>query len=238
MYQTFGPRIDQLIELRDLIESTPRPLLIHCKAGADRTGLASVMTKLLDGSSTLAQARAQVSWKYHAIRSNSMGIPFFNQYEGWLNSRQKPHSRDNFNFWLENEYVDLSGNIHFLIDPIGQQVWERPWGKFAEGREFEISREDNERLDLSGWAFDTQNTTMLKSVEPTLGKVRFTDTTYGIAQPWLKEFFSVEDYLVSGWTASHPMKQFANGCHELSLKFTRLDGSIWVSPPSARICIR
>ena len=43
---TFSPRIDHLLELRDLLENSPKPLLVHCRAGADRTGLASIMAKL------------------------------------------------------------------------------------------------------------------------------------------------------------------------------------------------
>ncbi len=234
---TFFPRIDHLLELRDLLEGAPKPLLVHCRAGADRTGLASIMARLLDGSSSLAEARTQVSWEYHAIREDSMGIPFFNGYVAWLESSDLSHSKDQFNHWLENEYVDLSGNIHFLVDQIRDQVWRRPWGLIGEGFEFEVKRSDSEYLDLSGWAFDTRLESLLEGVEVSLGGVAFAESWYGIYQPWLLKDFPVEEYLDSGWMASHPLDQFADGCHELRLKFNRLDGTSWTSPPAGRICI-
>ena len=235
---TFSPRIDHLLELRDLLENAPKPLLVHCRAGADRTGLAATMAKLLDGSSSLEEVRAQVSWKFHAIRSDSMGIPFFDAYTAWLKNRDLQHSKDNFNHWLENEYVDLSGNIHFLVDQIHGQLWERPWGLIGEGHEFQIRRSETDLLQLSGWAFDTRHVALLEDVEVYLGGVRFGNARYGINQPWLIKDFGKENYLRSGWIASHPLQQFQDGCHDLILRFTRRDGSTWQSPPAARICIQ
>lgn len=234
---TFSPRIDQLLELRDLIENAARPLLLHCRAGADRTGLASIMVKLLDGSSSLTEARAQVSWKFHVSRESSMGIPFFDGYSAWLKTSDRVHSKGNFNQWLENEYIDLSGNIHFLVNAIEEQIWERPWGLFAEGHEFQVRRSETDTVDLSGWAFDTRNISLIDSVEVYLGGVLFEESWYGISQPWLIRDFGKVEYLDSGWMASHPLEDFEDGCHELVLKFNRRDGSSWTSPPSALICI-
>lgn len=235
---TFSPRIDHLLELRDLIENAPKPLLVHCKGGANRTGLASIMAKLLDGSSSLADARAQVSWKFLVTRDNSVGIPFFDGYSAWLNASDQEHSTDKFNEWLENEYIDLSGNIHFLVDPIEEQIWERPWGLIEDGHEFQVRRSQTDTLDLSGWAFDTHDISLLDSVEVYLKDIRFEESWYGIYQPWLFKIFDREEYLDSGWMVSHPLEDFEDGCHELVLKFNRRDGSSWTSPPSARICIR
>jgi undecaprenyl-diphosphatase len=235
---TFSPRIDHLMELRNLLENAPKPLLVHCRAGADRTGLAAIMAKLLDGTSTLEEARAQVSWKFHVVREDSMGIPFFDAYAAWLAASGTEHSTDRFNYWLENEYVDLSGNIHFLVDQIRDQLWQRPWGLIDEGFSFDVKRSDSDQLDLSGWAFDTRNQTLLEGVEISLGGVTFDSTWYGIYQPWLLKDFPNEIYLDSGWMASHPVSDFENGCHDLELKFNRLDGSSWTSPPAGRICIQ
>ncbi len=233
----FEPRIDLLIELRDLIETAPRPILLHCKAGVDRTGLASVMVKLMDETSSLEEARAQVSWRYHALSDDSEGIPFFNAYASWLEENNKTHSKDNFMTWLEKHYAGRSGNIHYLVDAIEGQLWMRPWGQIEEGREFLVDRKETEFLELSGWAFDTRNVSLLDSVEAYLGGVRFAQTSYGIMQPWLIDDFGKQEYLASGWTASHPLQELQDGCHELVLKFNRLNGSSWTSPPTARICV-
>jgi protein tyrosine phosphatase (PTP) superfamily phosphohydrolase (DUF442 family) len=233
----FSPRIDHLLELRDLLEGAEKPLLVHCKAGADRTGLAAIMTKLLDGSSSLEDARAQVSWKTHVVRGDSIGIGFYDQYVAWLQETGQSHSSNEFNRWLEDEYQDLSGNIHFLVDPIDRQLWERPWGLINEGYEFEIERSDSDLLELSGWAFDTHNLSLLKGVDIYLGDVLFENIDYGTHQPWLMDDFGKSQYIDSGWVAKHPIDQFGDGCHDLQLRFERNDGSSWRSPSAARICI-
>ena len=147
-------------------------------------------------------------------------------------------SADHFNSWLENDYLDLSGNIHFLVDKYEDQVWWRPWGLINDGFEFQVDRSDKDLLELSGWAFDTRNTSLLKGVEVYLGDVQFADTWYGIYQPWLLKHFNKEQYLDSGWMASHALDDFADGCHDLKLRFIRLDGSTWTTPPAGRYCIQ
>jgi undecaprenyl-diphosphatase len=234
---TFSPRIDHLRKLRDLIREAPKPMLVHCRAGADRTGLAAIMAKLLDGSSSLEEARAQVDWKYHVVRDDSMGIPFFDRYVAWLDSADQDHDTARFNHWLDTEYLDLSGNIHFLVDQIRGQLWQRPWGLHNEGHEFKVSREESSVLELSGWAFDTRNKTLVESVDVFVGGIKADESWYGIYQPWLIKDFSNESYVDSGWLANINLDQFENGCYDLELKFNRLDGSHWTSPPSGRICI-
>jgi hypothetical protein len=224
--------------LRDLIQDAPRPLLVYCRAGADRTGLAGVMAKLLDGTSTLEQAREQVALEFLAVRADSVGILIFDQYAAWLENEGLTHSTPFFNQWLENKFIDLSGNIHFLVDQIRGQLWQRPWGLMDDGFEFEVNRSDSKVLELSGWAFDTRNTTLVESVEVYLGDVKFEESWYGIYQPWLINDFGKEEYLDSGWLANQSLDAFADGCYDLKLKFTRLDGSNWTSPPSGRICIQ
>ena len=53
-----------IIMLRKILRSTPRPLLLHCKSGSDRAGLAAAVY-LLDVQHVPAlQAARQLSWTY------------------------------------------------------------------------------------------------------------------------------------------------------------------------------
>jgi undecaprenyl-diphosphatase len=53
----------QMAELVRLVSNAPKPLLIHCNAGADRTGLVSALYELSRGAPA-AQAGAQLSLRY------------------------------------------------------------------------------------------------------------------------------------------------------------------------------
>ncbi|MCC7350454.1 MAG: tyrosine-protein phosphatase [Phycisphaerales bacterium] len=58
------PSHQEMINLLEAIESAPRPVLIHCNAGADRTGLAAVMVAMMQGQSFDQAVKQQLSVRY------------------------------------------------------------------------------------------------------------------------------------------------------------------------------
>lgn len=69
VHADFAMRDDRMLPperaaaLVDLIASLPKPVLIHCKAGADRTGLAAALYLARHGE-TEARAEAQLSFRF------------------------------------------------------------------------------------------------------------------------------------------------------------------------------
>ena len=63
-----------LLELIDLLETLDRPLLIHCKSGADRAGLASAIVLLTRDGADIAGARRMLSWRYLHLRATATGV--------------------------------------------------------------------------------------------------------------------------------------------------------------------
>lgn len=63
------PRADQLLRLLDLYDNASRPLYIHCKAGADRTGEAAAIYVLDQMGKSKKDALKQLRLKYHHIKS-------------------------------------------------------------------------------------------------------------------------------------------------------------------------
>jgi protein tyrosine/serine phosphatase len=57
------PDSARLDSLRMLLRTTPTPFLIHCEAGADRSGLASALYALDEMGQTPAQADRQLTWR-------------------------------------------------------------------------------------------------------------------------------------------------------------------------------
>jgi len=60
--QTITPEYD-VKQLITILEIAPRPIIVHCRAGADRTGEVCALYKLLNDSST-DEALSQLSLKY------------------------------------------------------------------------------------------------------------------------------------------------------------------------------
>ncbi|MEM6729023.1 MAG: tyrosine-protein phosphatase, partial [Pseudomonadota bacterium] len=63
----------RFLELLDAFETLERPLLMHCKSGADRAGIAAALYKLWSGES-LAEARKMLSARYFHLKSVDTGI--------------------------------------------------------------------------------------------------------------------------------------------------------------------
>ena len=69
-----APSKAKLEEVYSLLQDLPRPLLIHCKSGADRTGLVAVMYQLLIDGQPFDMARRQLSFRYLHVANSPAGI--------------------------------------------------------------------------------------------------------------------------------------------------------------------
>lgn len=67
---------EQVVELVSIMKSAPKPLLIHCKAGADRTGLAAALYMAEVAGQGEAIAESQLSLRY-----GHYAVPFIGAWE-------------------------------------------------------------------------------------------------------------------------------------------------------------
>lgn len=65
---------EEYLELLDLMEKVEKPALVHCKSGADRTGIASAFYVLDQQIGDIDAARAQLSIKYAHQHWSKAGI--------------------------------------------------------------------------------------------------------------------------------------------------------------------
>jgi protein tyrosine/serine phosphatase len=94
----FREEIKAAIELFERVEY---PMLIHCKSGADRTGLMSTLYRFLKEGVPLSEARRQLSLRYGYLRHSRSGILdlFFTNY--LEDNQRRPVS---FVDWVDNVY--------------------------------------------------------------------------------------------------------------------------------------
>ena len=99
------PSAPILRELVHAIDTEPRPLLLHCKAGAERSGLASAVAVLLDGGD-LAKARAEFALDKGFVRWINPRLPrVLDDYAAWLAERHLDSTPDRFRGWVEHDYA-------------------------------------------------------------------------------------------------------------------------------------
>jgi protein tyrosine/serine phosphatase len=69
-----APTRDELRAIRELLETISYPVLLHCKSGADRAGLMSVIYAHVRKGIPISEARQQLSLKYGHIKQADTGV--------------------------------------------------------------------------------------------------------------------------------------------------------------------
>jgi len=101
------PTRPNLMRLIELIETVPRPLLLHCGAGADRAGLASAVARIILAKATLAEARSELALVYGHLPFGPQSElrRFLDLYETYLHQSGERDSSDTFKRWVATQYV-------------------------------------------------------------------------------------------------------------------------------------
>jgi protein tyrosine/serine phosphatase len=69
-----APTRATLQAIRDLLTSVEYPILVHCKSGADRAGLMSLLVRHVHDGVPINEARDQLSLRYGHFRSADTGV--------------------------------------------------------------------------------------------------------------------------------------------------------------------
>lgn len=95
------PSREELARLEAFFRRIERPVLFHCKSGADRAGFASALWLMLIEGAPVEQARRQLSLRYGHLRQSKTGVldAFFDAYERETAGRDIGLSK-----WIATEY--------------------------------------------------------------------------------------------------------------------------------------
>lgn len=98
----------QLLRLIDVLETAKYPLLIHCKQGADRTGLASTLYRMMQLGEPPQQAATSFTVEHGHVPlfgTQRLHEPI-DEYTAWLALRGLAHTPARFRNWVETLYRD------------------------------------------------------------------------------------------------------------------------------------
>ncbi len=103
-----APKAEDILRLVEVFRTMPRPALMHCKSGADRTGLAAGVWVMLHGGAA-KDALAQLTLRHGHINRSNTGIldAFFHQYA------VQAEGRIGFFDWLVSEYDPVALRANF-----------------------------------------------------------------------------------------------------------------------------
>ncbi|MEL6682465.1 MAG: tyrosine-protein phosphatase [Pseudomonadota bacterium] len=115
-----APTKRELNNLLKAFSEIERPFLLHCKSGADRTGLAAALYLMIYEGKSLADAKKQLSFRYLHIRRSNTGIldHFLDMYAA--SAAESPIRIDE---WIKSEYEPAALKKSFAE----KQKSLRPW---------------------------------------------------------------------------------------------------------------
>lgn len=220
------PPRELLQELYLAVGELPRPMLVHCLHGNDRSGLAALVIRLREPGSRLDDAAAEVSILRGVVFPDSAGKQLLAQYREWLGKGGYGHSPERFREFVDTGYLDAWGNFKYALERVGDQR--------APGRE-EISVTSGTPQEVSGWAFDPQTMAPPEKVEILLGEQVAAQTRPAIQRSDVVAALGHKEALNSGWAQQIPPLKSPE-CVELRLRLTTVSGRTWTSPNQARLC--
>jgi protein tyrosine phosphatase (PTP) superfamily phosphohydrolase (DUF442 family) len=106
MSATRRPRRLDLLRLIDVVNRCEYPLLIHCKSGADRTGLATAIYRMVVLKEPPEEAMGAFTI-YHShvpiLGPQRLHEPI-DEYAAWLSKNELRHTPERFHDWVLNTY--------------------------------------------------------------------------------------------------------------------------------------
>ncbi len=115
-----APHKDRILRFHEIWRTVQTPVLMHCKSGADRAGLASGLVLMFEGG-TAADALGQLSVRFGHFRGAPAGIldAFFLRYQAEAEGRLP------FLDWVKHEYDEDALRRDFRANGIASFVNDR-----------------------------------------------------------------------------------------------------------------
>ncbi len=96
------PEREQILRIKRHFDELPRPLLLHCKSGADRAGLVSAIYLLVEKKQPLAVAMRELSLLRHGhVHQAQTGV--LDHFLECYGEHQRAHGTE-FMDWIEHHY--------------------------------------------------------------------------------------------------------------------------------------
>jgi protein tyrosine phosphatase (PTP) superfamily phosphohydrolase (DUF442 family) len=103
---TVRPTRQQLLTVLDVLDRCKYPLLIHCKAGSDRTGLVSAL--YLMSRKDVEPLRAENAFSVYYGHVPLFGTRHLHEplreYAAWLEAHHQSHTPERFRDWVAHDY--------------------------------------------------------------------------------------------------------------------------------------
>jgi len=232
------PVCSELDKLVKIFQAAEKPILMHCQAGADRSGLAGALVLAIRQNASLAEMKKQFSWRYfvNPFRVNTTGKLFFSKYESWLIEAETEHDRNRLLSWIQNHYVNGKGNIEFVIEYADSARFNR-----ADDKRVAIIHNPQGKIFLTGWALDYRNQEHVKKLRLIIEDLIYEPVTFQFHRKGVAEYYDLEkkdfDDFLFGWGAHMDISKLEKGCHKILLEVGEGASTRLIEDSGFELCI-
>lgn len=99
-----APQVEDINEVIDILGRVQKPVLFHCKSGADRAGLASAIYLMEFEGKTVQEAQKQLNVRFFHLDFTATGVL---DYMLWVFEERSKISVIGFKEWMNTEYDPL-----------------------------------------------------------------------------------------------------------------------------------
>ena len=215
------PVSSEVDTLAHILQTAEKPILLHCQAGADRSGMASALALSIEEDAPLSVMEKQYSWRYfvNPFRAQSSGKLFFSAYKNYLRQTGVKHSRKTLLSWINNQYIDYKGNIEFVIELANN---ERFRSSRVEDRRSATIHKDTNPIVLRGWAVDYRRKSPVNYFSISVDGKTYHSARFTIKRPDVANYYHLSKdafkNFTFGWIAVIDVQHLKKGCYVISLR--------------------
>jgi hypothetical protein len=146
------PSVSEMRQLVHVLERTEYPILLHCRRGADRTGMAAAVALFLTSDTPLSEARNQLGWRFGhvALGRTAQLDQFLDFYEEWLTTTGLSHSKNTFRDWVMDHYRPGACWSELAL--------KKPMPSQVSATQFTALRVNAHNTSLQSWRLSPQST--------------------------------------------------------------------------------
>jgi len=122
MYSRDTPKKDRIHGLIEIFKTIEYPAMMHCKSGADRTGITGVLYRHFHMGVPIDEAIEQLKLKYLHVKAGKTGMLdfFFNDYIEYAKTNEI-----SFLEWIDTVYDPADVKARFMSGWIGNTISEK-----------------------------------------------------------------------------------------------------------------
>lgn len=127
MFSRDTPTVEKIHGAKELFEKIVYPAFMHCKSGADRAGIMSVLYMHFRQGLPIEEAIEQLSFKYLHVREGKTGMLdfFFEQYLEFKDATPADETPLTFLEWIDGPYDREAVKADFLATWKAKMVVDR-----------------------------------------------------------------------------------------------------------------